>query len=92
MASHDVARERLGAARWTLDHGRLRATKGWRTAAQLAEDLPRADTLVDGEVFYGAACSAMEEAARGRTKVRGLGALATRERMPAGQVVGHSLS
>lgn len=70
VADHEAARARLTAARTTLDQHRLRATKDWRTAAELARDLPRADRLVDRDVFYAAACSAMEEAARGLTHRR----------------------
>ena len=58
------------AARRTLDGGRLRATKGWRTAAQLAAELPRADQVVDRARFYAAACRAMEDAAHGLTGKR----------------------
>jgi transposase InsO family protein len=65
VASHAEADARLSAARTTLDEHRLRATKDWRTAAQLARDLPRADAVVDRDVFYAAACSAMDEAERG---------------------------
>lgn len=65
VADHEEARQRFAAARTTLDEHRLRATKDWRTAAQLARDLPRADAVVDRDVFYAAACSAMDAAARG---------------------------
>ena len=70
VASPQEAEERLAAARTTLDQHRLRATKDWRTAAELARDLPRADRVVDREAFYAAACSAMEDAARGLTQKR----------------------
>lgn len=70
LASAEQARERAEAARRVLDHGRLRATRGWRTAAELGRALPRADALVDREAFFRAACSAMEKATRGATTKR----------------------
>jgi transposase InsO family protein len=70
LGSADEARERAEAARRVLDHGRLRATRGWRTAAELGRVLPRADALVDREAFFEAACSAMEVAARSATTKR----------------------
>jgi transposase InsO family protein len=70
LESEDEARRRMERARETLDGGRLRATKGWRTARQLAVDLPRATDLVDRDAFYRAASSAMDEAALGLTKAR----------------------
>jgi transposase InsO family protein len=65
VADHEEARARFAAARTTLDEHRLRATKDWRTAADLARDLPRADAVVDRDVFYAAACSAMDAAEHG---------------------------
>jgi len=68
LGSVEAARERMERARVILDGGRLRATKGWRTAQQLGAELPRATDLVDRAAFYEAACRAMEEAARGLTQ------------------------
>jgi transposase InsO family protein len=70
LADTADARDRLEEARRTLDGGRLRATKGWRTARELAAHLPRADGLVDRARFYAAACAAMEDATRGLDKKR----------------------
>jgi hypothetical protein len=59
-----TARGRLDAARRCLDHGRLRATRGWRTADEMDAMLPRADALVDRDTFYAHATTAMGEAER----------------------------
>lgn len=59
------AAQRAERARCTLDEGRLRATLGWRTAAQAGREAPRADALVDRETFYRAACEAIEAAVHG---------------------------
>ena len=72
VADPEEARQRFAAARTTLDEHRLRATKDWRTAAELARDLPRADAVVDRDAFYAAACSAMEAAERGPQDRRAL--------------------
>ena len=61
---------RAQRARRTLDEGRLRATLGWRTAAQVGRELPRADALVDRATFYREACAAMDAAALGLTCLR----------------------
>lgn len=66
------AQERLNAARHTLDHGRRRASRGWRTAAELDALLPRADAVVDRGEFYRAACAAREQAVRGLTDVEAI--------------------
>lgn len=70
VASQAEAHERLCAARRTLDQGRRRATRGWRTAAEVAADLPRADAVVDRGAFHAAARSAMEQAVHGLTHAR----------------------
>lgn len=62
--------ERMQAARQRLDQHRRRATKGWRTAAQLGRQLPRADAQVDRGTFYRAACSAMDKAEQGLATYR----------------------
>jgi hypothetical protein len=64
------ARARLEQARDLLDGNRLRATKGWRTARDLARDLPRADALVNRIAFYEAATAAMDTAAEGHSTKR----------------------
>lgn len=53
------------AARQRLDEHRLRATLGWRTAAQVGHTLPRGDGAVDRDAFYGAATRAMQAAEDG---------------------------
>lgn len=60
-----------GALR-TLNHRRLRKTRGYRTAAQVDLAMPRASDMVPREVFFKAACSAIWKAeadtlARGAT-------------------------
>lgn len=65
-----AAVERLERARRVLDEGRLRATRGWRTAAQLDASLPRAGTLVDRDRFYAEACSTAREALLGARDAR----------------------
>jgi hypothetical protein len=59
------AAQRLEIAQRRIDEGRLRASRGWRTAAELDRDLPRADALVDRAVLYAEARSAMREAVLG---------------------------
>lgn len=59
------AAARLDPAKRRLDEGRLRASRGWKTAAELDRDLPRADALVARAVFHAEACSAMREAVLG---------------------------
>jgi hypothetical protein len=62
--------DRAEAARDVLDHGRRRATLGWRTAAEVGATVPRADALVDPAAFHAAACTAMQDAGRGPTTTR----------------------
>jgi len=66
----DEASARLAAARATLDFGRLRATRGWRTAAELDAIVPRGDACVDRRAFFEAACSAARAAVLGRDDPR----------------------
>jgi hypothetical protein len=67
LADHDDAASRLGPALRRIDEGRLRSSRGWRTAAELDRDLPRAEDLVPREAFYAQARSAMREAVLGLT-------------------------
>ena len=59
------AAERVETARHRLDEGRLRATRGWKTAARFDAELPEAERLVDRATFYAAARSAVEAAVLG---------------------------
>jgi hypothetical protein len=59
------ARARLIDARRCLDHGRLRATRGWMTAHELDRAITRADALVDRDAFFATATAAMDAAERG---------------------------
>lgn len=65
LADHADAAARLGPARRRIDEGRLRASRGWKTAAELDRDLPRAGALVPRAVFYAKARLAMREAVLG---------------------------
>lgn len=56
---------RLRDAAHLLDHHRLRASRGYRTAAALDAISPRGDHLVDRDAFYEAACSAVSRALEG---------------------------
>jgi transposase InsO family protein len=62
-----AATARLDPARQRIDEGRLRASRGWRTAAELDRELPRADSLVSRAQFYAEARTAMREAVLGLT-------------------------
>jgi len=57
-------RRRLEDAWYRLDHGRLRAGHGYRTAAAVDEAMPRWYHRVSRERFYEAARAAIEEATR----------------------------
>jgi hypothetical protein len=65
LADHAEAAASLGPAQRRLDEGRLRASREWKTAAELDRDLPRADALVQRATFYAEARSAMREAVLG---------------------------
>ena len=67
LSSCEEAAARLEPARRRLDEQRLRASRRWMTAAQLDQELPRADTRVDRKLFYAEARSAMKEAVLGLT-------------------------
>jgi hypothetical protein len=56
---------RIEPARRRNDEGRLRASRGLKTAAELDRDLPRAETLVARATFYAEARSAIREAVLG---------------------------
>ena len=60
------AEETLHAACRRL-HARRRASRGYRTSAQLDQELPRACTLVSRERFHREARTAMQRAVRGLT-------------------------
>jgi len=54
----------------TLDQGRLRGSRGYRTAAELDAALPRACDTIDREKFFAQASCAIETALRGRRTAR----------------------
>jgi hypothetical protein len=65
-----TATERIETARRRIDEGRLRASRGWKTAVDLDRELPRADTIVPRARFYAEARQAMREAVLGRADPR----------------------
>jgi transposase InsO family protein len=65
LSSVAEAAGRLETAQRRLDEGRLRATRGWKTAARFDAELPEAERLVDRAAFYAAARSAVEAAVLG---------------------------
>ena len=69
LASLAEGQGRLEEARRRLDEQRLRASRGYRTAAQVDRDLVRADTLVDRAAFYAEARTAMAQAVLGLSEV-----------------------
>jgi len=68
LGSDAEAAARIALARRRLDHGRLRASRGWKTASELDAELLRADTIVHRDEFYEEARSAMKKAVHGLTK------------------------
>ena len=64
------AAERICGALERIDAGRLRATRGYRTADELDREMPRAQGVVDRWVFYEDACSAMEAAVLGLSDIK----------------------
>jgi transposase InsO family protein len=64
LADDAPTRENLARVCARLDHGRLRASRGYRTAAEVDLALPRARDRVDRGRFYDEACSAVEKAVR----------------------------
>jgi hypothetical protein len=81
----DVA-ARLERARRTLDHGRPRASRGWRTAVAVDAALPSWYGAVSRERFHDASCSAIRDAlavpgtARARRRAAREAVFATMER------------
>jgi hypothetical protein len=67
LADNAEAAARLDPARRRLDHGRLRASRRWKTAAELDRETARADTRVDRKKFHDEACAAMRLAVLGLT-------------------------
>jgi transposase InsO family protein len=63
-------RAELARATSTLDHGRLRATRGWKTADECDLGLPPASGVISRAVFYRAACQAIARAVEGLDKAR----------------------
>jgi transposase InsO family protein len=55
-------RASIAQAVHTLNNGRLRESRGWKTAAQLDTELRAPYALVDRDVFYGAASAAARAA------------------------------
>jgi len=70
LGSTPPTAQSLSAAVHVLDHGRLRASRGWRTAAQLDAGTARADARADRGKFYEEACSAVKKAVQGHTTAR----------------------
>lgn len=66
----EAADAALACARRRVDEGRLRASRGWKTAVELDRALPRADALVDRDRFYAEARSAIRAAALGHDDAR----------------------
>ena len=60
----EVARK-LAVSWYILDHGRPRASKGYRTADELEVQLPSWRERVTREAFYEQACRSMEKAVKG---------------------------
>ena len=65
LPSHAEAQARLEPAVERLNCVRLRPSRGWHTAAELEELLPRADACVDRARFYERARAAMKAAVLG---------------------------
>jgi transposase InsO family protein len=72
LESPEEAAARLEPARRRLDEGRLRASRGWKTAAELDRELPRAEDLVPRATFYAETRSAMREAVLGLVDPRAI--------------------
>jgi hypothetical protein len=64
------AAERMCAALGRVDAGRLRATRGYKTAEELDREMPRAHVVADRTAFYDAARSAIEAAVLGLTDIK----------------------
>jgi hypothetical protein len=64
------AAQRVRAALERVDEGRLRATRGYKTAAMLDHETPCAHAVVDRGAFYEDARSAIETAVLGLTTAK----------------------
>jgi RNA:NAD 2'-phosphotransferase (TPT1/KptA family) len=60
----------LDRARFKLDHYRIRASRGWKTAAAFDVALPPASGVIWRAVFYETACQAIARAVEGLESVR----------------------
>jgi transposase InsO family protein len=65
LSSFEQAAQKLARSWKVLDSGRLRASKGYRTADQLKEALPCWEKKVSREAFYAQACEAQEKGVKG---------------------------
>jgi hypothetical protein len=72
LESQEDAIARLAPALRRVDEGRLRASRGWKTALELDQELPRADAVVSRATFYADARAAMREAPLGLTDPRAI--------------------
>lgn len=70
LSNPEQAAQKLAHSWEILDSGRLRASKGYRTAEELREQLPPWNLNIHREVFYEQACEAMEKAVQGGERVR----------------------
>ena len=67
LSGPEEAEALLAPAIERLDRHRLRASRGYKTAEELDQELPRADEKVLRARFYAEACSAIKDAVRGLT-------------------------
>lgn len=65
LSSPAEAARKLAVSWYILDHGRPRASKGYRTAEELEAQLPSWRERVAREAFYEQACRSMEKAVKG---------------------------
>lgn len=65
FSGFEQAAQKLSRSWKSLDSGRLRASKGYRTADQLRKELPPWKTKISREAFYGQACEAMKKGVKG---------------------------
>jgi len=65
LSSASEAARKLAVSWYILDHGRPRASKGYRTAEELEAQLPSWRGRVAREAFYEQACRSMENAVKG---------------------------
>lgn len=69
-ANAKEAAERIHEARFTLDHGRRRRSKGYKTADELEQSTPNWYHLVDRKKFYSTARATIKLAVRGVPSAR----------------------